>query len=107
MSEQEDPILSIFDQTGARLRGHFRLTSGLHSSEYLQCAQVLQYPKWAEFLGKLLAHEFRRLDPALSIGVVAAPALQPGQYTARLTADGSTYTQPVTVKPDPRDIPGR
>jgi orotate phosphoribosyltransferase len=75
VSEQEDPILSIFDQTGARLRGHFRLTSGLHSSEYLQCAQVLQYPKWAEFLGKLLAHEFRRLDPALSIGVVAAPAL--------------------------------
>jgi photosystem II stability/assembly factor-like uncharacterized protein len=31
------------------------------------------------------------------------PALQPGQYTARLTVDGNTYTQPVTVKPDPRE----
>ncbi len=38
----------------------------------------------------------------------AAPArgergLQPGEYTLRLTVDGQTYTQPVTVKPDPRD----
>jgi hypothetical protein len=31
--------------------------------------------------------------------------LQPGQYTVRLTVDGQTYTQPVTVKPDPRGAP--
>jgi photosystem II stability/assembly factor-like uncharacterized protein len=31
--------------------------------------------------------------------------LQPGEYTVRLTVDGQTYTQPVTVKPDPRPIP--
>jgi hypothetical protein len=31
--------------------------------------------------------------------------LQPGQYNLRLTVDGQTYTQPVTVKPDPRGIP--
>ena len=31
--------------------------------------------------------------------------LQPGQYTVRLTVDGQTYTQPVTVKPDPRGVP--
>ena len=35
-----------------------------------------------------------------------APALQPGPYTVRLTVDGQTYTQPVTVKPDPRGAPG-
>jgi photosystem II stability/assembly factor-like uncharacterized protein len=34
-----------------------------------------------------------------------APMLPPGQYTIRLTVDGQTYTQPVTVKPDPRGIP--
>jgi hypothetical protein len=34
-----------------------------------------------------------------------APALQPGAYTVRLTVDGRTYTQPVTVKPDPRGVP--
>jgi orotate phosphoribosyltransferase len=71
----DDPILGAFYQTGAYLRGHFRLTSGLHSPEYLQCARVLQYPKHAERFGQLLAAEFRRLDPTLNIGVVAAPAI--------------------------------
>jgi hypothetical protein len=34
-----------------------------------------------------------------------AGGLQPGQYTVRLTVDGQSYTQPVTVKPDPRGAP--
>jgi hypothetical protein len=34
-----------------------------------------------------------------------APMLAPGQYTVRLTVDGQTYTQPVTIKPDPRGVP--
>lgn len=34
-----------------------------------------------------------------------APTLQPGQYTVRLTVYGQTYTQPVTIKPDPRGAP--
>jgi orotate phosphoribosyltransferase len=71
----EDSILAVFYRTGAYLRGHFRLTSGLHSPEYLQCALVLQYPKYAEYFGQLLAAELRRLEPALNIGVVAAPAI--------------------------------
>ena len=44
--------IELFKQTGAYLRGHFRLTSGLHSPEYLQCALVLQYPDNAELLGE-------------------------------------------------------
>ena len=75
MSTAEDPILAAFHRTGAYLRGHFRLTSGLHSAEYLQCALVLQYPKHAEYFGKCLATELRRLDPTLNIGIVAAPAI--------------------------------
>ena len=71
----QDPILSVFYGTGAYLRGHFRLTSGLHSPEYLQCALVLQYPKHAEYFGQLLATGIRRLQPELNIGVVAAPAV--------------------------------
>ncbi len=35
----------------------------------------------------------------------ASNALQPGDYTIRMTVDGQTYTQPVTVKPDPRGVP--
>lgn len=50
-----EQTLLHFERTGAYLRGHFRLTSGLHSSEYLQCALVLQHPKLAEALGAALA----------------------------------------------------
>ena len=70
-----DPILSAFHDTGAYLRGHFRLTSGLHSPEYLQCALVLQYPSHAERFGHLLATEFRRVEPTLNIAIVASPAI--------------------------------
>lgn len=49
------PTLSLFLETGAYLKGHFRLTSGLHSPEYLQCALVLSHPRHAETLGRQLA----------------------------------------------------
>jgi len=73
--DNPDAILSAFFETGAYLKGHFRLTSGLHSPEYLQCALVLQHPRHAEHFGRLLATEFRRLEPTLNVGVVAAPAI--------------------------------
>ncbi len=61
--------MNAFRETGAYLKGHFRLTSGLHSDEYLQCALVLQHPAIAEKLGRDLA----ALLPASDF--VAAPAL--------------------------------
>jgi orotate phosphoribosyltransferase len=67
------PVMDLFEQTGAYLRGHFRLTSGLHSPEYLQCAKVLAYPRHAEHLGKELAKKLKSLVPGAS--VVLAPAL--------------------------------
>jgi orotate phosphoribosyltransferase len=71
---QAQPILELFRSTGAYLRGHFRLTSGLHSPEYLQCALVLQYPEHASHLGKLLAESVRTLAKE-PIGLVVSPAL--------------------------------
>ena len=50
-----DELLDLFRRSGALLDGHFRLTSGLHSSGYLQCALVLQHPQSAESLGRALA----------------------------------------------------
>jgi orotate phosphoribosyltransferase len=67
--------LDIFNRTGAYLRGHFRLTSGLHSPEYLQCALVLQHPGYAETLGKYLAERLLELAPAAKPQVVVAPAM--------------------------------
>jgi orotate phosphoribosyltransferase len=74
MTSQAESILEIFKSTGAYLQGHFRLTSGLHSAEYLQCALVLQHPATAEKLGRLLADELRQYAPA-GVKLVAAPAL--------------------------------
>jgi orotate phosphoribosyltransferase len=74
MTSQAESILEIFKSTGAYLQGHFRLTSGLHSAEYLQCALVLQHPAAAERLGRLLAEELRQYAP-FGVKLVAAPAL--------------------------------
>src|SRR4029453_2514658 len=69
-----DSTLDIFNRTGAYLRGHFRLTSGLHSPEYLQCPLVLQHPQHAEALGRELAARILQRVPG-PVGVVAAPAI--------------------------------
>ena len=58
-----DDVLDLFRRSGALLEGHFRLTSGLHSTGYLQCALVLQYPSDAEALGRALAARVRFLRP--------------------------------------------
>ncbi len=68
-------IMSLFEETGAYLRGHFRLTSGLHSAEYLQCAKVLAIPAYAERLGSELAGSLKSLIGAASVDVVVAPAI--------------------------------
>jgi len=70
----DESVLELFRFTGAYLEGHFRLTSGLHSDRYLQCALVLEHPQAAEKLGKLLAGALQEkcVD---TVGVVVSPAL--------------------------------
>jgi orotate phosphoribosyltransferase len=69
----QEEVLKIFINSGALLEGHFRLTSGLHSSRYLQCALVLQNPQNAEALGAELARQMLALADKPSL--VIAPAL--------------------------------
>jgi orotate phosphoribosyltransferase len=66
-----DELLDLFRRSGALLDGHFRLSSGLHSSGYLQCALVLQHPQHAEALGHAIADRTRDLGAT----VVLSPAL--------------------------------
>ncbi|HAZ10849.1 MAG TPA: orotate phosphoribosyltransferase [Candidatus Omnitrophica bacterium] len=68
---QEKDILKLFTDTGALLSGHFRLSSGLHSGNYFQCALLLQYPDIAEKLCGELASYFKDDKPTC----VIAPAL--------------------------------
>jgi orotate phosphoribosyltransferase len=69
MTERE--TLDLYEKTGALMRGHFRLTSGLHSDVYLQSALVLQYPEHAAALGAALAVPFRNAGAT----TVLAPAI--------------------------------
>jgi orotate phosphoribosyltransferase len=77
-----DELLKLFEIAGAIRHGHFELSSGLHSGMYVQCALVLQYPRFAEKLGKALAAQFA----STGIEAVVSPAmggLIVGQEVAR------------------------
>lgn len=66
----EEQIRAVFARTGAILRGHFLLASGLHSDTYVQCAKVMEHPKEAEALCGELAARWN----GTAIDVVAGPA---------------------------------
>jgi orotate phosphoribosyltransferase len=64
-------IAGLLEETGALLEGHFRLSSGLHSPRYVQCARLLTDPRHAHRLGGALAAQLQRYRPEL----IVAPAL--------------------------------
>ena len=66
-----EQVIQKFRDTEALLEGHFILTSGLHSTLYLQCARVLQHPREAEAFGRAIADQFQ----TNAIETVAAPAI--------------------------------
>ena len=66
-----EEVINEFKETDALLEGHFQLTSGLHSTVYLQCARVLQYPSKAEQFGRAIAAQFA----GQGIALVASPAI--------------------------------
>ena len=59
----------IFQKSGALLKGHFLLTSGLHSPVYWEKFRVLQFPNYTEQLCRMIADHFRKQE----IQVVAGP----------------------------------
>jgi orotate phosphoribosyltransferase len=68
---RSEDVIKKFRETSALLEGHFVLTSGLHSTIYLQCALVLQHPREAENLGRSIAEHFQ-VD---NIQTVVSPAI--------------------------------
>ena len=66
-----DQIRKMFTDTGALMEGHFRLSSGLHSPQYLQCAKVLQWPRYAEWCATRLTALLGSEKPDL----VVSPAM--------------------------------
>ena len=88
----KEEVLTIFKQTGALLDGHFRLTSGLHSAQYFQCALLLQDPVQAQKLCWEIASQFMTEN----IDVVIAPAvggIVVAQEVARLISARAIFAE--------------
>lgn len=66
-----EDVINQFKETGALLEGHFQLSSGLHSTVYLQCALVLQFPDKSARFGEAIARQFA----GQGIELVASPAI--------------------------------
>ncbi|HJQ38857.1 MAG TPA: orotate phosphoribosyltransferase [Thermoanaerobaculia bacterium] len=62
-------IRALLEETGALLTGHFRLSSGLHSPNYVQCARLLEHPRNADAIGEALAEHIQGAEK------IVAPAL--------------------------------
>jgi orotate phosphoribosyltransferase len=81
----EAEILEHFKKSGALLEGHFQLSSGLHSPQYLQCAVALRHPRDARLFGAAIAEQFKEqqfdavVSPAIGgliIGFAVAESLE-------------------------------
>ncbi len=92
MTLDQDKILNIYKKSQALLEGHFKLTSGMHSNYYFQCAKVMQYPWYAEMLCKEIAGHFQNRE----VDVVVAPAMggiAVGQEIARQLKVRSVFAE--------------
>lgn len=69
--ETENELFNILIKTGALLKGHFKLSSGLHSDTYIQCALALKYPEYALTFAKELYLRTREYNPQ----IIVSPAL--------------------------------
>ena len=65
--------LDILKKTDALLEGHFVLSSGLHSSKYIQCAKLLSFPVLAEKICKSLANKIKKKYK--NIDLILSPAM--------------------------------
>ena len=65
--------LKILKETNALLEGHFILSSGLHSKQYVQCAKLLSYPKKAEAICSSLCEKIK--EKFSTIDIILSPAI--------------------------------
>ncbi len=67
----DERVLEILEKSEVLLNGHFILTSGKHSSQYMQCAKIAQYPKYTEEIASYIVENFKNDE----IDIVVAPAV--------------------------------
>lgn len=64
-------IMEMMKESGGHLEGHFKLTSGLHSGHYIQCALMLRFPEFAAYAGEKIAERIALSRPEM----ILSPAL--------------------------------
>lgn len=93
----KDELLAMFRKSNALIRGHFELSSGLHSGHYFQCAQVIQYPKQTTAICAELARRFRASKPNVVIGPAAGGIIVAFE-TAKLLGARAMYAERVDAE---------
>ncbi len=91
MNEKE--IEQLLKDTGVIMDGHFLLTSGLHSSRFMQCSQLLQYPEQTEKIARMLADPYREQGIAVVIGPAMGGVIL-AYETARALGARALYAEP-------------
>lgn len=85
-------MLDILLETQSLMKGHFELSSGLHSNQYFQCAKLLQYPQYSQKAGEQIASFFEKNN----VDIVLGPALGGiiiGYEVARAMGKKSIFTE--------------
>jgi orotate phosphoribosyltransferase len=93
----KEQLLKMFRESRALMRGHFELSSGLHSGHYFQCAQVMQFPQKAAAIGKEMARRFKSARPTVVVGP-AAGGIIIAYETARQLGVRALYTERVDAE---------
>lgn len=78
----------IFEKSGAILKGHFLLTSGLHSPVYWEKFKVLQYPQYTEQLCRMIADHFRDKQVQVVVGPTTGGVILAYEVGRQLGARG-------------------
>ena len=87
-----DSVKGMFEKSGALLKGHFLLRSGLHSPEYWEKALVIQYPEYTEKLCKMIADRFRTSGATVVAGPTT-PGIILSYETARQLGVRSIFAE--------------
>ena len=84
----QEKVLDVFRKSNALLAGHFLLTSGKHSSVYLEKFMVLQSPKHTEQLAKMIAAHFKSRKPDVVIGAAVGGIILAYEVARQLKVRG-------------------
>jgi len=94
---KREAVTELLEKTGVIKKGHFLLTSGRHSSCFLQCSQLLQYPHYTAEIAALMAEPFKTHDVKTVIGP-AMGGVVIAYETARVLGARAIFAEPFVGK---------